>query len=100
MMRGRLPGQPVDRLAADRPGRPVRQRHLADHHGRCAAAIVSLDPLTRAGGDNCSRNMFVQSFNAALEGLSAIPTAWTQKATLYPQVLQWAQQLVARRGTV
>ncbi len=52
-----------------------------------------------AGGDNCSRNMFVNSFNAAIEGLSAIPTAWTQKATLYPQVLQWAQQLVAHRNT-
>jgi len=51
-----------------------------------------------AGGDNCSRNMFVQSVNAALEGLSAIPTAWTQKATLYPKVLQWAQQLVAQRA--
>ena len=50
------------------------------------------------GGDNCSRNMFVNSINAALEGISAIPKAWTAKTTLYPQVLQWAQQLVAQRS--
>jgi hypothetical protein len=50
-----------------------------------------------AGGDNCSRNMFVGAFNAALEGVSAIPAAWASQTTLYPQVLQWAEALVAQR---
>eukprot|EP00042_Codosiga_hollandica_P041730 m.375273 g.375273 ORF g.375273 m.375273 type:complete len:346 (+) comp56177_c0_seq12:78-1115(+) len=50
-----------------------------------------------AGGDNCSRNMFVNSFNAAIEGLAGIPPQWTHKATLYPKVLQWAQQVVGHR---
>ena len=57
--------------------------------------------------------MFVNSFNAAIEGVNAIPTEWTLKTTLYPQarfsqlglrcieglqVVQWANQLLAHRA--
>ncbi len=50
-----------------------------------------------AGGDNGSRNMFVNAVNAAIEGLGAIPTDWVDKTVLYPQYLEWATQLVAHR---
>eukprot|EP00050_Salpingoeca_kvevrii_P007858 m.299110 g.299110 ORF g.299110 m.299110 type:complete len:346 (+) comp14040_c0_seq1:2-1039(+) len=47
-----------------------------------------------AGGDVCSRNMFVGSINAALGGLDSIPAEWKQKTSQYDLVVALAKQLL------
>eukprot|EP00049_Salpingoeca_infusionum_P027835 m.34581 g.34581 ORF g.34581 m.34581 type:complete len:359 (-) comp9780_c0_seq2:399-1475(-) len=53
-----------------------------------------------AGGDQCSRTMFVQGFNAALGGMSVIPSGWPAKVTQYQEMYKWAQQIVNHRSSI
>ena len=51
----------------------------------------------RAGGDMCSRNMYVQGFNAARQGAAAIPQEWRNKTGAFNTYQQQARLLVSKR---
>ncbi|XP_077987194.1 crystallin J1A-like isoform X2 [Glandiceps talaboti] len=47
-----------------------------------------------AGGDNCSRAMFIGACKAAEGGLGCIPEEWKQKTSCHQNLLEMAQKLV------
>jgi len=47
--------------------------------------VSAVSQTIMAGGDSASRNIYVNGFNAARQGMSVIPAAWTAKTTLYAQ---------------